>query len=124
MNQNFESLSNRDYIEGGLSLNYADKMVENCIGKLSLPLGLGLNFTINSKDYKVPMVIEEPSVIAAASGAAKFIRERGTGFSTFSTEPIMIGQIQIIDVDPIIASREVMKNQSVIIRNLILAKLL
>ncbi len=52
-------------------------MIENCIGKISLPLGLGLNFLINGKYHNVPMCIEEPSVIAAASSAAKFISERG-----------------------------------------------
>ena len=66
-------------------------MVENCIGKISLPLGLGLNFMINSKYYTIPMAIEEPSIIAAASGAAKFIAENGGGFKTYSTRPIMIG---------------------------------
>jgi degradative hydroxymethylglutaryl-CoA reductase len=93
--------------EGGLSLNYADKMIENCIGKISLPLGLGLNFKINNKDYRVPMVIEEPSVIAAASGAAKFIRDRGSGFITSSTSPVMVGQIQVLDIDPEQASQKV-----------------
>jgi degradative hydroxymethylglutaryl-CoA reductase len=82
-------------------------MIENCIGKISLPLGLGLNFKINEKDYKVPMVIEEPSVIAAASGAAKFIRDKGTGFITTSTDPVMIGQIQVLDIDPELASAKV-----------------
>ena len=84
-------LSEKDLRKGGLNLNYADKMVENCIGKLSLPLGLGLNFVINSEEMKIPMVIEEPSVIAAASGAAKYISERGVGFITSSTAPIMTG---------------------------------
>ena len=52
-------------------------MVENCIGKISIPLGLGLNFKINGKFYQIPMAIEEPSVIAAASSAAKFIADLG-----------------------------------------------
>lgn len=90
-------------------------MVENCIGKLSLPLGLGLNFKINSKDYKVPMVIEEPSVIAAASGAAKFIRDRGNGFITVSTDPIMIGQIQVLDIDPVSAEKKILAQKDLII---------
>ena len=55
-------------------------MVENCIGKLSMPLGLGLNFLINGKTYSIPMSVEEPSVIAAASSAAKFIADNGNGF--------------------------------------------
>lgn len=75
-------------------------MVENCIGKLSLPLGVGLNFQINGKDYIVPMATEEPSVIAAASGAAKMIKEKASGFIAWSSEPVMIGQIQMLDVLP------------------------
>ena len=55
-------------------------MIENCIGKISLPIGLGLNFLINGNFYNVPMAIEEPSVIAAASAAAKVISECGNGF--------------------------------------------
>lgn len=74
-------------------------MVENCVGKLSLPLGLGLNFKINDKYYTVPMVTEEPSVIAAASSAAKFIDENGGGLTTYSTRPIMIGLIQLLDTN-------------------------
>ena len=57
--------------EGGLALTRADKMVENCVGTFSLPIGLGLNFRINGRDYAVPMVVEEPSVVAAASNAAR-----------------------------------------------------
>ena len=58
---------------GGIKVNVADLMVENCIGKIALPIGLGLNFKINGKPYSIPMAVEEPSVIAAASSAAKFI---------------------------------------------------
>ncbi len=74
-------------------------MVENCIGKLSLPMGLGLNFKINDKFLQIPMCIEEPSVLAAASSGGKFISEKGSGFNTLSTENIMIGQIQLLDCD-------------------------
>jgi degradative hydroxymethylglutaryl-CoA reductase len=67
-------------------------MIENCIGILGLPVGLALNFLINGKFYNIPMAIEEPSVIAAASSAAKLISEASDlGFSTYSTRPIMIG---------------------------------
>lgn len=66
-------------------------MVENCIGRIALPIGLGLNFLINGKYYNVPMAIEEPSVIAAASSAAKLIAEAGDGFHAFATRPIMLG---------------------------------
>ncbi|CAD8162824.1 unnamed protein product [Paramecium octaurelia] len=84
--------------DGGLSLQNANLMVENCIGKISYPLGLGLNFMINGQCYSVPMAIEEPSVIAAASAAAKTISEAGTGFQTYSSRPVMMGQIQLLDI--------------------------
>ena len=74
-------------------------MVENWVGIIQLPLGLGLNFLINGTEYIIPMAIEEPSVIAAASSAAKFISERGGGFKVHTTEPIMPAQIQIIGVN-------------------------
>jgi len=78
----------------GLSIEQADQMTENVIGTYNQPFGVALNFLINGKDYIVPMATEEPSVIAAASNAAKIVRECG-GFSTKSTFPIMIGQIQL-----------------------------
>ena len=79
---NFADLSNDDLdllqnINGGISYDKADKMVENAIGTFSLPLGIATNFTINGKDYLIPMVIEEPSVIAAASKGAKVARIKG-----------------------------------------------
>lgn len=74
-------------------------MIENAIGKLSLPFGVGLNFLINSHRYIIPMVIEEPSVIAAASSSAKLIKELGGGFKTWSSDSLMTGQIQVLDVD-------------------------
>src|SRR5690625_2995643 len=73
----------------------ADKMIENVVGTFSLPLGLGLNFTINDKDYVIPMAVEEPSIIASASYIAKIVRDAG-GFTTEATERIMIGQIQVV----------------------------
>lgn len=82
---------------GRLSLDLADKMIENVIGTFELPFAVAVNFLINSKDYVIPMVIEEPSVVAAASNAAKIIREGG-GIFTNSTGPIMIGQIQLVNV--------------------------
>jgi hydroxymethylglutaryl-CoA reductase len=81
----------------GLSPDLADKMIENVVGVFGLPLGIATNFRINDYDYLIPMVIEEPSVIAAASNGARLIREGG-GFRTYSTEPLMIGQIQVLDV--------------------------
>jgi len=84
--------------DGGITFDKADKMVENAIGTFSLPLGIATNFTINKKDYLVPMVIEEPSVIAAASKAAKIAKIHG-GFKTEVDESYSIGQIQVVDVD-------------------------
>ena len=81
----------------GLSPDLADKMIENVIGVFGLPLGIATNFRINDHDYLIPMVIEEPSVVAAASNAARLVREGG-GFRTYSTEPLMIGQIQVLDM--------------------------
>jgi hydroxymethylglutaryl-CoA reductase len=78
-----------------LPLDVADHMVENVIGVFPEPLGIGTNFLINGKDYLIPMATEEPSVIAAASYAAKLVREGG-GFHTSSTAPVMIGQIQVV----------------------------
>lgn len=80
---------------GSLPMDAADHMVENVIGVFPEPLGLGMNFLINQKDYLIPMATEEPSVIAAASNAARMVREGG-GFHTSSTAPIMIGQIQVV----------------------------
>ena len=82
---------------GSLPLEAADRMIENVVGAFPLPLGIGVNFLINDRDYLVPMAIEEPSVVAAASYAAKMVREGG-GFHTSSTAPVMIGQIQVVDV--------------------------
>jgi len=83
---------------GGISFDKADKMVENAIGTFSLPLGIATNFKINGKDYVIPMVIEEPSVIAAASKGAKIARIKG-GFEVSADESFSIGQIQMLDVD-------------------------
>jgi hydroxymethylglutaryl-CoA reductase len=80
---------------GSLPLDVLDHMVENVIGVFPEPMGVGVNFQINGKDYLIPMATEEPSVIAAASYAAKMVRDGG-GFHTSSTSPIMIGQIQVV----------------------------
>jgi hydroxymethylglutaryl-CoA reductase len=82
---------------GSLPLELADHMIENVIGAIPIPLGIAVNFLINGKDYLIPMAIEEPSVVAAASYAAKMARSKG-GFFTNSTEPIMIGQIQAVGI--------------------------
>jgi len=83
--------------DSGLSLGQADLMIENVIGRYSLPLALATNFRINDRDYLVPMVVEEASVVAACSFAAKLFRQGG-GFSARADEPIMIGQIQLLDL--------------------------
>ena len=90
---------------GALELEQANRMIENVIGTTELPLGMATNFLINGRDYLIPMAIEEPSVVAAASNAAKMVRERG-GFNTESTPPIMIGQIQLVDVKNPTEARE------------------
>jgi len=85
---------------GSLPLDLADRMIENVVGAIPVPLGIAVNFLINSRDYLIPMAIEEPSVVAAASNAAKMARQNG-GFFTSSTEPIMIGQVQAVGIkDP------------------------
>ncbi len=84
-------------LEHGLENGQADKMVENALGTFALPLGVAANFLINGRDYLVPMAVEEPSVIAAVSHSAKLIRAGG-GFHTQSSDPVMIGQIQVLDI--------------------------
>ncbi len=85
---------------GGIDLATADSMVENAIGRFALPLGVALNFRIDDTDYLVPMAIEEPSVVAAASNAARMARAGG-GFTTSVSAPVMIGQVQICELaDP------------------------
>ena len=101
--KNFASLSDEELellenIDGGISFENADKMVENAIGTFSLPLGIATNFKINGKDYVIPMVIEEPSVIAAASKGAKVARVLG-GFEVKADESYSIGQIQLLGVN-------------------------
>ncbi|MDM0005636.1 hydroxymethylglutaryl-CoA reductase, degradative [Variovorax sp. J22G73] len=85
---------------GALALSRADGMIENVIGTFELPFGIGGNFQVNGRDYLVPMVVEEPSVVAAASFMAKLAREGG-GFEASSTGPIMRAQVQVLGVgDP------------------------
>ncbi len=75
----------------------ADHMVENVVGVYGLPLGIGLNFQINGRDFLVPMCVEEPSVVAAASNAARMVRAGG-GFVAEADDPIMISQVQLVNV--------------------------
>ncbi len=81
-----------------LDMEKADNMVENVIGRFSLPMGVAVNFIINNREYVIPMVTEEPSVIAAASNAAKTARPSG-GFFASNTGTVMISQIQLTDID-------------------------
>src|SRR5687767_13517790 len=82
---------------GGLSPDAADHMIENVIGLYSLPLGIALNFQVNGRDVLVPMTLEEPSVVAGASFMAKLARAGG-GFTATTTDPLMIGQMQVINI--------------------------
>jgi hydroxymethylglutaryl-CoA reductase len=93
---------------GALPMEVADRMIENVVGAIPIPLGIGVNFQINGKDYLIPMATEEPSVVAAASYAAKMARDGG-GFHTSSTTPVMIGQIQAVGIkDPYAAKQRVL----------------
>ena len=101
---------------GSLPMGLADRMIENVVGAFPVPLGIGTNFLINKRDYLIPMAIEEPSVVAAASYAAKMVRDGG-GFHTSSTSPIMIGQIQVVHVkDPHAARMRVIQSKQEILK--------
>lgn len=96
----------------GLTAGQAGKMVENGIGTYGLPLGIAVNFLIDGRDYLIPMAVEEPSVVAAVSHAAKLVRA-GSGFHTEATAPVMIGQIQVLDVPDLSAAAEaVLENKA------------
>ena len=88
--EDFRALTSGEHT---LNLDSADKMIENVVGVMGMPLGLGMNLVVNDKQYIVPMVVEEPSVVAALSSACKLVRACG-GFKTEATDPILIGQIQ------------------------------
>jgi hydroxymethylglutaryl-CoA reductase len=88
-----------------LDLATADRMIENVLGTFEVPLGLAVNFLINNKDYIIPMATEESSVVAAASNAAKIARVKG-GFSTTCSEPLMIGQLQLLHIKDVAAAAQ------------------
>jgi hydroxymethylglutaryl-CoA reductase len=90
---------------GGLPLDVAEHMIENVIGLHALPLGIATNFRMNAQDYLIPMAVEEPSIVAAVSNSAKVIREGG-GFFASSTPPVMIGQLQVLDLHDLGAAIE------------------
>jgi hydroxymethylglutaryl-CoA reductase len=88
-----------------LDLATADRMIENVLGTFELPLGVAVNFLINGKDYLIPMATEESSVVAAASNAAKIARIKG-GFTTKCSEPLMIGQLQLLHISDVVTAAE------------------
>ncbi len=95
----------------GLTPEQADHMIENVVGLHALPLGVAVNFLVNGREVLVPMAIEEPSVVAGASFMARLAREGG-GFTAHATEPLMIGQMQILDVaDPPAARLALLENK-------------
>ncbi|MGB9729900.1 MAG: hydroxymethylglutaryl-CoA reductase, degradative [Thermoprotei archaeon] len=101
---------------GNLDLSIADRMIENVIGTMAYPFSVAVNFLINGRDYLIPMVIEEPSVVAAASNAAKWARAKG-GIFTSSTGPIMMSQIQLTHVkDPWGAKMKILEHKNDLIR--------
>ena len=100
---------------GALRIEQADKMIENVIGTMEVPLGVATNFLINGRDHLIPMATEEPSVVAAASNAAKMAREKG-GFQATSTDSVMIGQIQLTGVsDPFGARMQILARKEEIL---------
>jgi hydroxymethylglutaryl-CoA reductase len=92
-------------LQSALSLDIANRMIENAIGVVSIPLGIATNFRINGHDYLIPMAIEETSVVAAASHAAKLTRHKG-GFVASSDKPIMISQIHLTGIKDVITARQ------------------
>jgi hydroxymethylglutaryl-CoA reductase len=93
----------------------ANQMIENAVGTFSLPLGLGLNMQVNGRDYLVPMAVEEPSVVAAVSFAAKIVREAG-GFTAEADESLMIGQVQVTRYgDPTVATESILAHKEQIL---------
>jgi hydroxymethylglutaryl-CoA reductase len=112
------SLSTDDrqvFERGGLPLTIANGMIENVFGTFELPVGIATNFTVNGRDYLIPMVVEEPSVVAAASYMARIARAHG-GFQTSSSAPVMRAQIQVLGIgDPHGARARLLKEQDRIV---------
>jgi len=100
--KDFSGLSDEDakQFSSCINMDIAERMIENVLGTFELPLGIAVNFLVNGKEYLVPMAIEESSVVAAASNAAKIARVKG-GFKTESSDPLMIGQIQLLHMDDV-----------------------
>ena len=111
--KNFSDLSEEDtkLFSSCLDIQTADRMIENVLGTYELPLGIAVNFLINGKEYLIPMVTEESSVVAAASNAAKIACING-GFKTECSEPLMIGQLQLLKVDDVVdAVQKILKHK-------------
>lgn len=107
-----ETLASAD----SLDMDKADHMIENVIGRFALPMGVAINFMINGKDVIIPMVCEEPSVVAACSNAAKMARPSG-GFTASSSGNVMIAQIQVLNVPvPFAAKSKILEKKEEIIK--------
>jgi len=116
--KNFSGLTEDDekILTSCLDIQTADRMIENVLGTFELPLGVAVNFLINGREYLIPMATEESSVVAAASNAAKIARIKG-GFTTACSEPLMIGQLQLLHVDDVItAAEEILKHKEQLLK--------
>lgn len=114
----FSNLNEEDLriFSSSLDITTADRMIENVLGTFELPLGLAVNFLINGKDYLIPMATEESSVVAAASNAAKIARIKG-GFSASCSQPLMIGQLQLLHVkDVASAAQEIIRHKEQLLK--------
>ena len=103
--------------EHTLKRHIADKMIENVVGVFGLPLGIGLNFLVDGRDIIVPLAVEEPSIVAGLSGAARTARLSG-GFETHAAEPILIGQVQVVNVVDPQAARQALLDRKEDVLNL------
>ncbi len=102
---------------GGLTMEAADRMTENVIGTIAYPFSVAVNFRVDGRDYLVPMAGEEPSVVAAASNMARLMRD-GAGIEARATDPVMIGQIQVLDIpDMDAAVKAVEENKGTLIES-------
>lgn len=114
----FSNLDEEDVrvFSSSLDIGTADRMIENVLGTFELPLGVAVNFLINGKDYLIPMVTEESSVVAAASNAAKIARVKG-GFSASCSPPLMIGQLQLLHVQDVpSAAQEIIRQKEQLLK--------
>ncbi|MDE0693218.1 MAG: hydroxymethylglutaryl-CoA reductase, degradative [Gammaproteobacteria bacterium] len=100
-----------------LKAHLADKMIENVVGVFGLPMGVGLNFLIDGREVIVPLAVEEPSIVAGLSGAARTARLSG-GYRTEVTDPVLIGQVQVVDVPDLELARQNLQGRQEEIVNL------